>query len=296
MLLSFDTAVLRDRYGDETALRMIAAAGFDAYDYSMFRADGEKFMLGDDYRERAIRLRAVADELGLVCRQAHAPFNFEYDDVIDISAEKYLHQVRSLEIASILGAENIVVHTVKRNLPDDFDLEGFSYTFYRSFIPYCERFNMHISVENLVGKKPITNEKFPVFSNPQQHLAFVESLDSEWFNICIDLGHSALLGYAPQDVIASMNKTVFRTMHVHDNDFLADSHVLPYDGKMDWEAILRALARVDFQGDFSFELEGYLKPLSDEEMPRGLEKAARLGREMIQKINAYKEEYKSSNC
>ena len=85
MLLSIDTISLRQRYNDETALKMIKDAGFDAYDYSMFRANGERDMLDDDYIEKAHKLRAFADEIGLLCRQAHAPFDFTHTDTFDIT-------------------------------------------------------------------------------------------------------------------------------------------------------------------------------------------------------------------
>ena len=35
MLLSVDTNILRDRFDDHTAIKMIREAGFDAFDYSM---------------------------------------------------------------------------------------------------------------------------------------------------------------------------------------------------------------------------------------------------------------------
>ncbi len=284
MLLGVDTNVLRDRYDDKTAVRMISEAGFDAFDYSMFRACGEKDMLCDNYREKAYGLKEYAEKCGVVCRQAHAPFDFEYTDKTDISNTKYLRLVRSLEVASILGAKNIVVHTVKKNLPRNFDLENFSRSFYRSFIPYCEKFNINISVENLVGRDEITKEKFPVFSNPQKHIDFVKSLDSEYFNICIDVGHSAIMGYMPEDVIDSMDNKLFKTMHIHDNDFQNDSHVLPYAGKINWEALTAALARTGYDGDFSFEIEGLLKHLDDELVLPGLKFAQATGRALIKKI------------
>ena len=36
MKLSNDTSILRNRYDDETAIRMLKAAGFDAFDYSAY--------------------------------------------------------------------------------------------------------------------------------------------------------------------------------------------------------------------------------------------------------------------
>ncbi len=284
MLLSVDTNVLRDKYDDITAIKMIKEAGFDAYDYSMFRAKGERDMLEDDYIERARNLRKISDEIGILCRQAHAPFSFQYTNKIDISDPEYLKIVRSMEVASILGAKNIIVHTVKKDLPDGFELEDYSREFYRSFIPYCEKYNISISVENLVGRHPETKEKFEVFSNPLKHIEFVKSLESKYFNICIDVGHSALLGYMPEDVINAMDSSLFKTIHIHDNDFERDSHVLPYEGKTDWEAVTKALANVGYEGDFSFELEGLFYRLDDALLPAGLKFAEATGRVLIEKI------------
>lgn len=284
MLLSVDTNVLRDKYDDITAIKMIKEAGFDAYDYSMFRAKGERDMLGDDYIERARNLRKISDEIGILCRQAHAPFSFQYTNKIDISDPEYLKIVRSMEVASILGAKNIIVHTVKKDLPNGFDLENYSREFYRSFIPYCEKYNISISVENLVGRHPETKEKFEVFSNPLKHIEFVKSLESKYFNICIDVGHSALLGYMPEDVINAMDSSLFKTIHIHDNDFERDSHVLPYEGKTDWEAVTKALANIGYEGDFSFELEGLFYRLDDALLPAGLKFAEATGRVLIEKI------------
>ncbi len=284
MLLSVDTNVLRDKYDDIIAINMIKEAGFDAYDYSMFRAKGERDMLGDDYIERARNLRKISDEIGILCRQAHAPFSFQYTNKIDISDPEYLKIVRSMEVASILGAKNIIVHTVKKDLPDGFELEDYSREFYRSFIPYCEKYNISISVENLVGRHPETKEKFEVFSNPLKHIEFVKSLESKYFNICIDVGHSALLGYMPEDVINAMDSSLFKTIHIHDNDFERDSHVLPYEGKTDWEAVTKALANVGYEGDFSFELEGLFYRLDDALLPAGLKFAEATGRVLIEKI------------
>ncbi|MBR5586358.1 MAG: sugar phosphate isomerase/epimerase [Clostridia bacterium] len=284
MLLSIDTISLRQRYNDETALKMIKDAGFDAYDYSMFRANGERDMLDDDYIEKAHKLRAFADEIGLLCRQAHAPFDFTHTDTFDITNLNYLRIVRSMEVASILGATNIVVHAVKKDLPDNFDFYGFHRKFYRSFIPYCEKIGIKICVENLVGREKITLNKFPVFSDPVKHIEFVKSLESDWFNICVDVGHSELLGYRAHDVIRTMNSEIFKVTHISDNDLTSDLHYLPYEGKLNWDEITSAFAEIGFCGDFSFELEGYLNRQKDEEVFEALKLAEKTGRQLINKI------------
>ena len=77
MRLSVETGTLRRKFDDETAIRMISEAGFDAFDYSFFWTWGTSDdMLGDDYLEKAHKLRKLADELGIECNQAHAPMEY----------------------------------------------------------------------------------------------------------------------------------------------------------------------------------------------------------------------------
>ena len=76
MIVSTDTAQLKVNYGDAESIRMLKEAGFDAYDYSMFVSPLglEDPLERADYRQYAVNLRAYADQVGIVCNQAHAPF------------------------------------------------------------------------------------------------------------------------------------------------------------------------------------------------------------------------------
>ena len=125
MKLSVETYIFRERFDDQTAIQMIKDAGFDAFDYSMYWMSDGKDMLGEDYRERALKLRSLADKIGISCNQAHAPCDFRYCDELNEANMAYCRLVRSIEIASILGAKNIIVHAIKEELPDDVSFELF---------------------------------------------------------------------------------------------------------------------------------------------------------------------------
>jgi sugar phosphate isomerase/epimerase len=47
-------------------------------------------------------------------------------------------------------------------------------------------------------------------------------------------------------------------LHVHDNDYIDDRHTLPGLGRMDWEEIMKALAEIDYDGDFTYEADNFL--------------------------------------
>ena len=71
----------------------------------------------------------------------------KYDLEKDVAEQKQLWMVRALESASILGAKNIVVHSL--NVPEGVSFEEYNIEYYKSFIPYCEKFGIHVAVENL---------------------------------------------------------------------------------------------------------------------------------------------------
>ena len=85
MLLSTQTDFFGRVYGDKEAIRMIKAAGFDAFDMSFFAMFGNKDypMNGDNWRDYVRSLRETADACGIVCNQAHAPFASSTGDESD---------------------------------------------------------------------------------------------------------------------------------------------------------------------------------------------------------------------
>ena len=89
-------------------------AGFDAVDYSFYWAKGDRYALGDDYRDRAARLRTVLDEIGLACNQSHAPFRLNRTGALNLDCPEYAEIVRSMETAAILGASATFSTLTKR--------------------------------------------------------------------------------------------------------------------------------------------------------------------------------------
>lgn len=78
--------------GEERAIEMLAKAGFDAWDFSMFRMceynpESKIYMTtdhplsGKDYLAYARRLKQVGLDNGIVCNQSHAPFPVKNRDI-----------------------------------------------------------------------------------------------------------------------------------------------------------------------------------------------------------------------
>ena len=70
---SFLTAGVGDY---EKILALLKESGFTAYDFTMdWEGPCSELLFSDDYKERAEKLRAYADGIGIKCNHTHAPFN-----------------------------------------------------------------------------------------------------------------------------------------------------------------------------------------------------------------------------
>jgi sugar phosphate isomerase/epimerase len=283
MQLSIETYALRRRFGDFEAARLISEAGFDAMDYSAYWYENSP-LARDDYRDYALRLRAHIDALGLVCNQSHAPFAMKYGQAFDLSCTEFLEVVRAMEVASILGAKQIIIHSIAMpaELKEDTEAtHAYAMAYYRSLLPYAEAFGIRIAVENLFIRH---KERF-IYSKrlntPETLSRAVRELDSPWVTACLDMGHAAMVGYEPEDFIRGMDHGLLGAVHIQDGDYIEDRHTVPYVGQYHWEEIMKALAETGYTGELTFEVYKFYQNLPDEAIPHALKMAEIVGRRLI---------------
>lgn len=279
MKLSVEIYTVSEAFGDYKAVELIKQAGFDALDYSYYYNKECDEILGDNYRKYAENLRAHLDSVGIVCNQAHSPFTFQYGMKMDESEKKYLWTLRALESAAILGAENIVVHA--RTVPEGVDFEEYNVEYYRSFLPYCEKFGIRIAVENLFRKDSKSGRIIGKLGTPEELSSIIKKINSPWVVACVDTGHASLTGCEPENFISAMDSDILKSLHVHDNDGLDDRHTLPYLANLNWNSIMTALKKIGYEGDLTLEIVKFLDCFPNELLPDALKFAAAVGRQLI---------------
>ena len=284
MRLIMDGAVISDRFGDYEAISLAKAAGFDGIDYSFYALTEDRPMRGENYIEYAKSVRRCLDEQGLVCRQAHAPFSFGYGEKMDESEPHYRDVVRAIEASAILGVENIIVHSIP--VPPNTDYEAYNLSYYKSLEPYCEKYGVHIAVENLFRYNANCRSYLGMLHTPQLLCDFIQKLDSPWFVACLDVGHAAITGMEPEDYIAGMKGGLLKALHIQDTDYLGDTHTLPYLGRLNWDAVMSELKKINYDGDFTFEVMGFMGKHPKELLPDALKYAAAIGRHLIAKFES----------
>ncbi len=280
------------KFGEFKAIELIAKAGFDAIDYTMstLAKDG-KVLDSDNYKDYVNELCETAKRNDIIFNQGHAVTGVGIDDpeiAYKILAEK---NIRCLEIAGLMGMKTLVVHpygTSKYISREEEALER-NIKYFNILLPYAEEYGVKIACENMWcgdGKRKI--KRGSIFSNPHEHARFVDEMNSEFFVACLDLGHTSLDGREPQDSIRVLGNRL-GALHVHDNDYLDDMHTLPGLSEMNWEEITKALAEVNYQGDFTLETNHFFDSFeTEEEINLGLKLSEVIGRKMIAKIEKHR--------
>ena len=77
--------------------------------------------------------------------------------------------------------------------------------------------------------------------------------------VCLDFGHAFLIGDVADTIEAVAEHLI--TTHVHDNRGKKDDHLVPFDGKINWDMALMAMQKVGYDGTYLMELAATAPPI-----------------------------------
>ena len=268
MRISTEIASAARLVGEEKAVELIAKAGFDAWDLSMFsmcRYDWATRSLlpnahplaGDQYLSFVRRLRQIGEDHGIVCNQAHAPFPVSCPQI-----RSYLK--RAIECSAEAGADVCVIHPDNNKSPEE------NAEMYFELLPFAKSCHIRIATENMWNWD---NEKgcssFAACSTGKSFCDHVDAVNDSHLVACLDLGHAEMTGSGDGAVnmIHALGHRL-QALHIHDNDRLHDSHQLPFT--MDFEAIVKALKAIGYSGYFTLEADQYLNAYDSASAATGL--------------------------
>ena len=244
-------------HSQEESLALIKEAGFDTYDLSMMSVND--FFASDNYLDNAQKLKEYATHLGLKCHQTHSIFPVIHDSIDEEETKRrILYTKRILEISKILGAKNCVVHPI-----NDFN-EQQNCAFYQKFLPLARKLDINIATENMWNWTD-GHASLAACSNHQNFKALLDLVNDDHFVACVDVGHAEMYGLetsAPL-MIETLNHYV-KCIHIHDNELHFDRHNLAMIEHIDFDSVLDSLARINYQGDITFECDGFIRRMPKE--------------------------------
>lgn len=267
MKISTEIASIAKQVGEAEAIRLVAKAGFDAYDLSMFEMGRlnwvEKKMIytghplqTQNYLQFVRELKQIAEDNGIVCNQSHAPFPVYCKEIRDL-------QKRAIECTAEAGGKICVIH------PDNFKSAEENAELFLELLPFAKAHNVKIATENMwCWDNEKDQASFAACCDPKSFLEHLNAVNDPYFVACLDIGHAEMRGLnttAPE-MIRGLGHHL-QALHIHDNDCHHDSHALPYTMNIDFAAVAEALRDIGYAGELTLEADQHCTGCTPEELP-----------------------------
>lgn len=233
---------------DGERIRELHRAGFRYIDLSMYSFKPDSVYMQDGWRDEALRLRELAESLGMKFVQAHSqggnPLSSDGERVDFLLRAT----VRSIEICEVLGIKNTVVHNGQKNGITKEEWFELNKAFYEKLFPTMERCGVNVLCEN--STKSNMGERYFI-NNGRDMLEFIRYVDHPQIHGCWDTGHANCEG-SQYDEIMTLGDELY-AIHYNDNHGYKDDHLAPFLGRLNHDEVINALIDVGFKGYFTLE-------------------------------------------
>lgn len=256
--------------GEEKAVELYAKAGFDGWDFSMFRmrtyhwptntwSENDHPLSGSGYLKFARQLKQIGLDNGIVCNQSHAPFPTKGNGFMD-----YLK--RAIECTAEAGGQICVIH------PDNDKTPEGNAEIYNELLPFAKSHGVKIATENMYNWKPELDQAgFAACATAESFVAHLNAVNDDDFVACLDLGHAEMrpAGDGAVAMIHALGSKL-QALHIHDTDLRHDNHQIPFSLKQDFGAMAKALKEIGYSGWFTLEADSYLGAFTPETAFNGM--------------------------
>lgn len=210
----------------------------------------------------------------IFCENLHGPGSSETSNINDMwrnserSEEMLCRVMYGIEKCAEYEIPTLVLHVTAGKTPPRPNDRG-----YARFVQVFERakeLGVEIACENI---------------HPYGNIAFIlEQFPDAGF--CWDIGHEACSGLGIQFMPMFGNR--LKALHIHDNMLDGDHHMIPRDGKIDFDRVARQIAESPYEGSVMLELSSrqsnFYNGVSPEEYYECAGKAALRLKEEIETI------------
>ena len=236
--------------------------------FNEFKANGAKdFVLVENILEGFIKnpssfgtwLR-LKHRHGINFQDAHMPFGEHMDLACPDRgrrAKMIEEQKQALGYAADLGCKTATIHigafeSAFFQTPNS-QIRPYAVDSLEKLLPTAEKLGIMLAVEN----------SFERSNTPDEVLYYISQFDSPNLGVCFDAGHANIMEYFPgkdydkyfggitvawRDSMEYCNDALDKllphivTCHLHDNDGYCDSHMMPFDGIIDWNKLMTKLS------------------------------------------------------
>ncbi len=202
-----------------------------------------------------------SQEIGVPIALCHLPFSRGNSKSEEGKAQFSASMHSAIDMAVLLGVDYAVLHPNALPMPmKDFCLQSEYDRVMKTLAPFVEHANrvgLSVVIENMgLYPAPILQHRYCQTPEELCHLA-----DALGIGICWDFGHANLSGIRQSDGLSYIGKRL-KVLHVNDNFGVADEHLAPFLGTVNWKDAMHGLALTGFDGLLNFEVSAARIPAS----------------------------------
>lgn len=280
MRISTEIASAARHVGEQKAVELIAKAGFDCWDFSMFSmcrydwqrnacAPNDHPLAGGNYLAFARQLKQIGLDNGISCNQSHAPFPVCCPEI-----RSYLK--RAIECTAEAGGKICIIH------PDNNKSPAENAEMYAQLLPFAKSCGVKIATENMWNwDQAKGHSSFAACATSESFCAHVDALGDPDLVACLDIGHAQMKGSGSGvgNMIRALGHRL-QALHIHDNDGIHDDHQLPFTMSVDFADMVKALQDIHYQGDFTLEADQHLNRYTPDNVSEGIREMAGAARKL----------------
>lgn len=218
------------RFSLSAAADFLAEAGFDGVDVSLDTVSELNGRDGDNgWRSVLYSFGNRAAACGLTLPVCHLPFYMPSPDDPAAMARFARELANGLSAAALLKIPDAVIHPIVRHS------SRCTYTAWRRenldfLTPLCElagKLGVGLAIENMTGVPYPDHPREVVYGSRAKDILYLaEQLDC---GLCWDFGHANLTGLCQSAEMEQLRGRL-RVVHIHDNDGVQDTHLVPAVG------------------------------------------------------------------
>ena len=222
-------------------LRKIKEHGFDTFFSSDYQFD----------KDYVIALKEEAEKVGLEYEFIHGPFAGINEMWVSKDEPRIFHEFkRAIDSASAAGVKTVIAHVSSGFTPPAINDLGVSR--FDAWVEHAEKKGVILAFENLrrLGNLAYLMDRYE--GNP-------------CVKFCYDCGHEHC--YTVSVPFAPIYADRLICTHLHDNLGQnkmqvdgGDSHLLPFDGNIDYRKMMHGLVEADYKGSLMLEVSARLYP------------------------------------
>lgn len=272
-----------------STIKIYSEAGYDVLDMNFHDcAMFETPMWGKDWKSYVEKIKNEADKYGIEFSQSHSHFYNYCEEQSEDSLWREEQIKRDIIGSEMLGVKWVVIHAATdwNSVTQQKSSKQKGIEYFRRLSDFAGKHNVGIAIENLWEMNIAPKRRYCSFA--EELVDLVDSIDSENVGICWDFEHSAIMKQNQIDALKLVGDRLKAT-HISDYYDKVYDHVLPYNGISDVDDMLKSIAQLDYEGDFTFETHRHTMRLPDELVLPAIRYSRELGEYLIDRCNKFKE-------